>query len=88
MSHVCAIDLTSFANCRQRLVAFVVVPRAIFVDSIHIDAVLVVVPVIGFVDVPIRVRKRHARAAPYKSSLRRRVSAVDVYRGDAMTCCR
>ena len=87
MSHVCAIDLTSFANCRQRLVAFVVVPRAIFVDSIHIDAVLVV-KVIGFVDVPIRVRKRHARAAPYKISLRRRVSAVDVYRGYAMTCCR
>ena len=78
MSHVCAIDLTSFANCRQRLVAFVVIPLAIFV-SIHIDAVLVV-KVIGFVDVPIRVRKRHARAAPYKISLRRRVSAVDVDR--------
>ena len=86
MSHVCAIDLTSFANCRQRLVAFVVVERAINV-SIHVDAVLVVVPVIGFVFAPVRVRQRRAVHGRYKISLRRRVSAVDVYRGDAMTCC-
>ena len=60
MSHVCAVELTSFANCRQRFVAFVVIPRAINV-SIHVDAVLVVVPVIGFTAVPILVRQHQAR---------------------------
>ena len=86
MSHVCAIDLTSFANCRQRLVAFVVVERAINV-SIHVDAVLVVVPVVRFVAVPVRVPQRCARHGRYKISLRSRVTPVDVYRVDTMTCC-
>ena len=79
-------ELTSFTNKRQWTIAFVIVPRAIFV-SIHVDAVLVVVPVIGFVFAPVRVRQRRAVHGRYKISLRRRVSAVDVYRGDAMTCC-
>ena len=64
MAHTSDIDLTSFANCRQRLVAFVIVPRATNV-SIHDDAVLVV-PVIGFVAVPVRVPQRRARHARYK----------------------
>ena len=58
------IDLTSFANYRQRSAAFHVVPRATNV-SIHDDAVLLA-PVIGFVAVPVRVPQRRTRHARYK----------------------
>ena len=66
------------AGSRQRNVAVEVVPQAILV-TVHVEAVLSATAVVWLVGSPFCVRQRRARNARHKRSLRRRVSAVDVY---------
>ena len=57
-----------------------IIPQAIIL-WIHVNTVLVVI-IARLSDVPICVRQGSARCVRYKRSLRRSVSAVDVYIAD------
>ena len=69
------------ANCGQRCVTVQVVPQSIMF-TVHVDAVLVVTVVVWLPTVPVCPRQRRAPHARHKRSLRRRVTAVDVYQVD------
>ena len=58
-----------------------IIPQAIIL-WIQVNAVLVIIHVARLSRVPIRVRQGSARCVRYKRSLRRSVSAVDVYIAD------
>ena len=58
-----------------------IIPQAIIL-RIHVNTVLVIIHVARLSNVPICVRQGSARCARYKRSLRRSVSAVDVYIAD------
>ena len=62
------------------------VPTQAIILWIQVNAVLVIIQVARLSRVPIRVRQGSARCARYKRSLRRSVSAVDVYIADSFAC--